>query len=154
LASEKQPAARMAAKKPPKRRKLRNAEYYDMTEATDRLYAESQKGQTFANLVELIAAPENITYQTFAYENGWQKSVSNGTLSGSTGGSSVCAIRATVSGLIGYQVAYRAYINGIGWQEWKVTKNGTSIGSAAVAGSTSKKLGIEAIEMLIQKSPS
>lgn len=66
LASEKQPAAEIVAKKSLKCRKLRNAEYYDMTETTDKLYAESQKGQTFTKLVELIATSENIK---MAYRN-------------------------------------------------------------------------------------
>lgn len=58
LTSEKQ--------KPLKRKKLRHAEYYDMTAITDRLYSNSKEGKTFTNLMELITRPENIE---LAYRN-------------------------------------------------------------------------------------
>lgn len=58
LTSEKQ--------KPLKRKKLRHAEYYDMTTIADKLYSESKEGKTFTNLMELIARPENIE---LAYRN-------------------------------------------------------------------------------------
>ena len=41
-------------KKPLKKQKIRNSEYYDMQLALDELYAASVKGQRFCNLVELI----------------------------------------------------------------------------------------------------
>lgn len=52
--------------KPLKKQKLRNAEYYDMQQILDDLYAESKKGRKFDNLVELIKRPENIL---LAYRN-------------------------------------------------------------------------------------
>ena len=53
-------------KKPLKKQKIRNAEYYDMQTAFDKLYADSVSGQQFRNLVELIQRPENIM---LAYRN-------------------------------------------------------------------------------------
>lgn len=57
----------MASKKKPlKKQKIRNAEYYDMQTAFDKLYADSVSGRQFRNLVELIQRPENIM---LAYRN-------------------------------------------------------------------------------------
>ena len=53
-------------KKPLKKQKIRNAEYYDMQTAFDKLYADSVSGWQFRNLVELIQRPENIM---LAYRN-------------------------------------------------------------------------------------
>ncbi len=53
-------------KKPLKKQKIRNAEYYDMQTAFDKLYADSVSGRQFLNLVELIQRPENIM---LAYRN-------------------------------------------------------------------------------------
>ena len=53
-------------KKPLKKKKNRNAEYYDMQTAFDKLYADSVSGRQFRNLVELIQRPENIM---LAYRN-------------------------------------------------------------------------------------
>jgi len=52
--------------KKPKKQKLRNAEYYDLTEAFDKLYEKSSSGKPFNNLMELIASEENIR---LAYRN-------------------------------------------------------------------------------------
>ncbi len=49
-------------KKPLKKQKIRNSEYYDMQLVLDELYAASVKGQRFCNLVELIKRPENISW--------------------------------------------------------------------------------------------
>lgn len=46
--------------------KLRHNEYYDMQELFDKLYADSQQGKTFENLMEFIIKPENIK---LAYRN-------------------------------------------------------------------------------------
>ena len=53
-------------KKPLKKQKIRNAEYYDMQTAFDKLYADSVSGRQFRNLVKLIQRPENIM---LAYRN-------------------------------------------------------------------------------------
>ena len=53
-------------KKPLKKQKIRNAEYYDMQTAFDKLYADSVSGRQLRNLVELIQRPENIM---LAYRN-------------------------------------------------------------------------------------
>ena len=53
-------------KKPLKKQKIRNAEYYDMQTAFDKLYADSVSGRQFRKLVELIQRPENIM---LAYRN-------------------------------------------------------------------------------------
>ena len=43
-----------------KKNKMRHAEYYDMQAAFDNLYADSQNGEIFGHLIELISAPNNI----------------------------------------------------------------------------------------------
>ena len=54
--------------------KLRHNEYYDMQSIFDELYADSQKGKMFQNLMEIISAPENIR---LAYRNIKRNSGSN-----------------------------------------------------------------------------
>lgn len=46
--------------------KIRNAEYYDMVETFDKVYADSLKGKVFTNLYELIVSENNIK---LAYRN-------------------------------------------------------------------------------------
>ena len=46
--------------------KIRNAEYYDMIETLDQLYADSLKGKVFTNLYEIIISENNIK---LAYRN-------------------------------------------------------------------------------------
>lgn len=53
-------------KKPLKKQKIRNAEYYDMQAIFDDLYANSIKDTHFCNLVEIMQSPENIK---LAYRN-------------------------------------------------------------------------------------
>lgn len=56
----------MTNRKTPKRRKLRNSEYYSMQELLDGLYADSKSGKTFTNLLAIITSEENIR---LAYRN-------------------------------------------------------------------------------------
>ena len=56
----------MISKKQKKKKKLRHAEYYGMTETFDKLYAESRDGKVFTHLYELATAEENIL---LAYRN-------------------------------------------------------------------------------------
>lgn len=49
-----------------KQRKLRNAEYYDLTATFDKLYAESKGGKVFTHLMDIICLDENIL---LAYRN-------------------------------------------------------------------------------------
>ena len=49
-----------------KNQALRNVEYYDMQAALDELYHKAKKGETFNNLVEIIASENNIC---LAYRN-------------------------------------------------------------------------------------
>lgn len=49
-----------------KKSKLRNAEYYDMQNVFDGLYADSQNNKVFTNLLEIIQSVENIK---LAYRN-------------------------------------------------------------------------------------
>lgn len=53
-------------KKPIKKQKLRNAEYYDMQSTFDQLYADSLKGHKFKHLIKIMKSPENIK---LAYRN-------------------------------------------------------------------------------------
>ena len=45
---------------------IRNAEYYNMVETLDRLYAESAKGKVFTDVISLISSEANIK---MAYRN-------------------------------------------------------------------------------------
>lgn len=47
-------------KKPKIKKKIRYAEYYDMTETFDALYADSQQGKVFTELMDIITSEENI----------------------------------------------------------------------------------------------
>lgn len=49
-----------------KTNKIRNAEYYDMVETFDELYADSNNGRSFKNLYEIIISENNIK---LAYRN-------------------------------------------------------------------------------------
>ena len=48
------------SKKSLKRNVLRHAEYYDLTEVFDDLYAKSTDGKFFTHLVEIISSENNI----------------------------------------------------------------------------------------------
>lgn len=48
------------AQKAKKKSKMRHAEYYDMQETFDELYAKSKSGEIFGHLIDIITAPENI----------------------------------------------------------------------------------------------
>ncbi len=56
----------------PKRSKIRYAEYYDKQNVFDSLYADSQKGKVFCNLVSLMENAENIklAYRTIKGNTG------------------------------------------------------------------------------------
>jgi len=56
----------MTMEKSPKKQKLRNAEYFDLQETMDRLYAQSQAGTRFTRLMDMVTASENIL---MAYRN-------------------------------------------------------------------------------------
>ena len=55
-----------------KQRKLRNAEYYDLTATFDKLYAESKNGKVFTKLMDIICSDENIllAYRTIKKNSG------------------------------------------------------------------------------------
>ena len=57
-----------------KQKKLRHLEYYDLQDVFDRLYADSQKGKIFQNLMEIISDENNIK---LAYRNIKRNSGSN-----------------------------------------------------------------------------
>ena len=44
----------LISKKPQKQKSIRHAEYYDMVEIFDKLYAKSTHGAVFQNLMEII----------------------------------------------------------------------------------------------------
>lgn len=56
----------MTITKVPKKRKLRNAEYYDIQNIFDGLYAQSKRGGNFSKLMDVITSDENIL---LAYRN-------------------------------------------------------------------------------------
>ena len=57
-----------------KQKKLRHLEYYDLQDVFDKLYADSQKGKIFQNLMEIISDENNIK---LAYRNIKRNSGSN-----------------------------------------------------------------------------
>lgn len=56
----------MAKKKPKKKTRLRNAEYYDLQNTLDKLYAESKNNCCFRHLMQYVASEDNIK---LAYRN-------------------------------------------------------------------------------------
>ena len=56
----------MSKSENPKRQKLRNNEYYDFQRVQDDLYAKSQNGYNFKNLMDKIVSEANIL---LAYRN-------------------------------------------------------------------------------------
>ncbi len=56
----------MTMEKPQKKQKLRNAEYFDLQETMDSLYAKSKRNYVFTSLMELVTSNENIM---LAYRN-------------------------------------------------------------------------------------
>ena len=56
----------LTSKKKKKQKKIRHAEYYNMVDVFDKLYAESKNGKTFSYLMEIITSDENIK---LAYRN-------------------------------------------------------------------------------------
>lgn len=56
----------MAKKKPKKKARLRNAEYYDLQNTLDKLYAESKNNCCFRHLMQYVASEDNIK---LAYRN-------------------------------------------------------------------------------------
>lgn len=56
----------MTKKKPKKKARLRNAEYYDLQNTLDKLYAKSKNNCCFRNLMQYVASEENIK---LAYRN-------------------------------------------------------------------------------------
>ena len=56
----------------PKKRKLRNAEYYDFQNIQDMLYAKSKKNTVFKDLMQFVLSEENImlAYRNIKKNNG------------------------------------------------------------------------------------
>ena len=50
----------MTKKKPNKKARLRNAEYYDLQNTLDKLYAESKDNCCFRHLMQYVASEDNI----------------------------------------------------------------------------------------------
>lgn len=56
----------ISEKKKPKRNKIRNSEYYDLTSTFDKLYSDSKNGKKFNKLMDIITSENNIE---LAYRN-------------------------------------------------------------------------------------
>lgn len=72
------------SKKSQKKNVLRHAEYYDLTEAFDELYAKSLDGKCFTHLVEIISSENNIL---LAYRN---LKRNKGSMTAGTDGINIC----------------------------------------------------------------
>ena len=85
--------------------------------------------------------PPNVSYRTHVQRIGWQKYVSNGAMSGTSGKSyRLEGINIKLSNLpYSGGIQYRTHVQRIGWQGWK--KNG------AMAGTSGKSYRLEAIEI-------
>ena len=94
----------------------------------------------------------SITYKAHVQHIGWQSAVSDGAVAGTTGKSlKVEAVKITLSGMSGYEVQYRAYVQDKGWLDWQTSSNGTDISDASAAGTTGQSRRLEAIEVRIVK---
>ena len=81
----------------------------------------------------------SISYRAHVSNIGWQKSVADGEVSGTTGRSlSVEALEVQLEGIEG-SVSYRAHVSNIGWQN--------SVVDGETAGTTGRSLPVEAIEI-------
>jgi N-acetylmuramoyl-L-alanine amidase len=97
-------------------------------------------------------AGASIIYQAYVQKLAWLKKVSDGQTAGTTGKAlRLEALRITLSGLTGYEVQYRVHVQGIGWQAWQTTTNGTDISAAVIAGTTGQSRRLEAIKIRIVK---
>ncbi|WP_317313162.1 CHAP domain-containing protein [Absicoccus porci] len=82
----------------------------------------------------------NIIYETHVQDKGWQESVANGNIAGTTGESKrIEAIKINIEGNVSGDVEYQTHIQGIGWQGWK--KNNE------VSGTTGQSRRLEAIRI-------
>ena len=85
-----------------------------------------------AQILVSAEAPQ-VNYQAYVANLGWQNSVKNGEIAGTTGQAQrMEAVRINLAG-----VEYRAHVQNIGWQEWKK--------SGEIAGTTGNNLRMEAI---------
>ena len=82
----------------------------------------------------------NISYKSHIQDIGWQNTVNDGKISGTTGRSlRLEAIRININSSIEGNVEYEAHVQNIGWQN--TVRNGE------IAGTTGKKLRVEAIRI-------
>jgi uncharacterized repeat protein (TIGR02543 family) len=103
-------------------------------------------------LTGAVPTGASITYEAHVQNIGWQKAVSNSAVAGTSGKSlRVEAVKITLSGLDGYEVQYRAFVQGKGWLGWQTTVNGTGIGAGAIAGTVGQSRRLEALEVRIVK---
>ena len=94
-------------------------------------------------------ADVNLSYCAHVQNQGWQNTVNEGEISGTTGQSlRMESIKINVSGADSplYSVYYRAYVEGLGWLDW--TCNGGQAGSASI----SRRM--EALEVVLLPSGS
>lgn len=104
--------------------------------------------------INLVGAPAgaSVSYKAYVQKTGWQKAVSDGVGAGTTGKKlRLEAVKISLNGLSGYEIQYRAYVQGKKWLGWQTVKNGTAVDSAGIAGTTGKALRLEAIEIVIKK---
>lgn len=105
------------------------------------------------NFAGTIPTGAKIIYQAYLQKTGWQAPVSNGTEAGADGESlRVEALRITISGLSGYQVKYRTYVQTYGWMDWRTAANGTALANAAISGTTGQSKRVEAVEISLEKT--
>lgn len=104
------------------------------------------------SIATATSAVAKITYESYIQGLGWQFPESNGGISGTRGsGKRIEAFRITLTDMSGYEVEYRTFIQRVGWQAWKVTKDGTSLDHAALAGTTGRSLRVEAIQVKLKQ---
>lgn len=107
---------------------------------------------TASDAAGTLPAGAKIEYQAFVQGLGWQFVEANGGIAGTRGRAlRIEAFRITLVNMPGYAVQYRAYVQHVGWQAWKTTKNGTALGRAALAGTTGRRLRVEAIQIRLRQ---
>lgn len=95
--------------------------------------------------LEALSIKGQVEYSSYSYTTGWQPTVNNGMISGTTSiNRSIQGVKINLTGsaALQYDIFYRTHIGGIGWKDW--TKNGSIAG---ITGSASNN--IEAIDIQV-----
>lgn len=99
------------------------------------------KNEKFDTICDAVVKRPTFTYQAYCQNQGWQDTVKENSVAGTTGKSlRLEALKLNVSDTnIKGTVQYRVHVSDIGWQDWK--------SSGELAGTTGKSKAIEAVQI-------